>query len=62
MIEVVLTNGDRAEAATAEGAVVAARTLMQDAADRSAYGGHGLTASFHVDGRLVREGVRREEI
>lgn len=58
-IEVILTNGDRAEATTPEGALVAALTLMDDASARSAYAMRGLTASFLVDGRLVREGVRR---
>lgn len=61
LIEVLLSNGDRAEAESCEGAMLAARTMMGDASEASAYGGMGLTAAFYVDGRLVREGVRREE-
>jgi len=52
VIEIILNTGDSAEADDPESAVLAARTLMQEAAE---YGASALiTASFYVDGKLVR--------
>lgn len=59
MIEVILSNGDRAEAESPAGAVVAAITLMDDAAARWQHQARE-TASFYVDGRLVRAGLNRQ--
>lgn len=61
MIEVLLSTGDRAEADDPESAVVAARTMMDDARDRDVPS-RLLSASFYVDGRLVRGDVRRSAL
>lgn len=55
MIEIRLSNGDSAEAETPEEAVYAAQTLIREAA--TTYYAKP-TASFYVDGRLVRHEVR----
>lgn len=56
MIEVTISNGDSAEADDPEAAIYAAQVLIREASSVLAYGSR-LTASFHVDGRLVRNGV-----
>lgn len=61
MIEVLLSNGDSAEAETPEDAVYAARVMVRDVA-AAGLTTTGLTASFYVDGRLVRERVRSAEL
>jgi hypothetical protein len=61
MIEIRLSNGDTAEAENPESAVVAARTLMNDATDNGA-ASRFLTADFYVDGQLIRERVRRADL
>lgn len=59
MIEVILSNGDRAEAVDPASAVACALQLMYDAADRFQHQSRE-TASFLVDGRVVRAGVTRQ--
>jgi hypothetical protein len=49
---VVQPTGDRAEATTPTGALLAARTLMREARD---HGAGAPTAAFYVDGSLVRQ-------
>jgi hypothetical protein len=61
VIEVLLSTGDRAEAEDPESAQVAARTMMDDAESAGA-ASRFLTASFYVDGKLVRDKVRRSEL
>jgi hypothetical protein len=56
VIEVVISNGDSAEAETPEEAVYAAQVLIREAQERGTYYSRP-TASFFVDGRLVRERV-----
>jgi hypothetical protein len=59
MIEVILSNGDSAEAETPEAAVFAAETLYREATtnyyDRP-------TISFFVDGKCVAADLRRQEL
>lgn len=59
MIEILIQpSGNRAEAETPEAAIVAARTLIADAAH--VWAGLGRqTASFYVDGRAVAVDVER---
>lgn len=57
-IEVILSNGDRATALSPEAAIVAAKTLIRDADETRPWGIRRETASFYVDGFLVRDGVR----
>lgn len=59
MIEIRLTNGDWAEAEDPEAAVVAARCLLREASDT--YYSRP-EASFYVDGKLVRAGVRLQDL
>ncbi len=60
MIEVhVQPTNDWAEAEDPEAAKTAARTLLQEARDQ---GCGRPTASFIVDGQLVRSGVTRAEL
>lgn len=62
MIEVVLSNGDSAEAETPAEAIFAARHLMQEAVDHGSATLRLLTASFYTGSRFVREGVRYSEL
>lgn len=50
---------DRAEAETPEAAIVAARTLLQEAAEN---GVHLPRAAVYVDGRMVRCDVTTHEV
>lgn len=62
MIEVLLSNGDRAECETPEEAVFAARTLMDDAWEANPVQGNHPTVTFLVDGRAVRSNLTRAEV
>ncbi len=60
MIEVTLSNGDWAEADTPEAAMLAARTLWEDATDGTYFGrAADLTATFKVDGKISLAGISR---
>jgi hypothetical protein len=59
--EVVLANGDRAEADTPEGILLAARTLYADLREAGIYGPKP-TATFLRDGKCVRAEVRETEV
>jgi len=54
MIEVVISNGDRAEAPDPEGALLAARTLLNEAVDAGC-ARVKLSVGFYVDGKLIRQ-------
>ena len=60
-IEILLSNGDRAEAEGPEAAIVAARTMMDDAVATGS-SSRFLTAGFYVGGTLIREKVGRAEL
>lgn len=62
MIEVVLTNGDSAEADSPEAALVAARTILGEALENVSTIGPKITAAFYTDGFLVRQGVHLYEL
>lgn len=53
MIEVTLSNGDSAEADTADEAMYAARILWEDAMESQHYAARLLTATIKVDGGLT---------
>lgn len=61
MIEVVLSNGDWAEAETAEDAMRCARALWEDAMDTQRYAARLLTATFKnaETGVVIVSGVDR---
>jgi hypothetical protein len=61
VIDVLLSNGDRAEAPDPRSAIVAARELMHEAADAGA-ASVLLRASFYVDDSLVRCDVQLAEL
>jgi hypothetical protein len=62
MIEILLSNGDRAEADDPESAVRAARQLIDDNFDALPVQGRGrgLTVTFLVEGAFVRSVDARE--
>lgn len=62
MIEVRLTNGDSAEAETPDEAVYAAETMIGEALLGGARYSFAPTATFVVEGRVVRERVTREQL
>lgn len=62
MIDIVLSNGDSAEAETPEAAVLAARTLMDDVWEANPRQGNNPTAAFYVNGVLIRTNVKRHEL
>lgn len=58
--EVVLSNGDRAEADSPEAIILAARTLLDEARDGRYYG--RLTATFLHEGKCVRANVPESSV
>lgn len=62
MIEVILSNGDRAEADTPEEAMLAARTMLDDAWNANPVQGNRPTVTIVVDGKALFVGLTRSEV
>lgn len=61
MFEIILSNGDTAEADSAEGAVLAAREMFDDLG-RAGIETRQTTAAIYANGKLVREKIRRNDL
>lgn len=62
MIEVILSNGDRAECDEPEEAILAARTLLDDAWEANPVQGNHPTVTIVVDGKMLHTGLTRKDI